>query len=81
MLHLVRKLSQDKLNYITNLSTKSTPKPTFMLKETIQKALRMVDETSLGFDPLRFDLELNRRGSAAATECQGAGRGWCDFVA
>ena len=33
----------------------------------------MVDETSLGFDPLRFDLELNRRGSAAATECQGAG--------
>lgn len=52
-----------------------------MLKETIQKALRMVDETSLGFDPLRFDVELNRRGSAAATECQGAGRGWCDFVA
>eukprot|EP00931_Biecheleriopsis_adriatica_P111996 TRINITY_DN864_c0_g1_i1.p1 TRINITY_DN864_c0_g1~~TRINITY_DN864_c0_g1_i1.p1 ORF type:complete len:1585 (-),score=359.91 TRINITY_DN864_c0_g1_i1:13-4767(-) len=31
-------------------------------EETIQKALRMVDETSLGFDSIRFDLELNRRG-------------------
>ena len=30
-------------------------------EETIQKALRMVDESSLGFDPIRFDLELNRR--------------------
>jgi len=31
-------------------------------EETIQKALRMVDEASLGFDSCRFDLELNRRG-------------------
>ena len=31
-------------------------------EETIQKALRMVDEASLGFDPIRYDLELNRRG-------------------
>eukprot|EP00930_Biecheleria_cincta_P086946 TRINITY_DN761_c0_g1_i4.p1 TRINITY_DN761_c0_g1~~TRINITY_DN761_c0_g1_i4.p1 ORF type:complete len:1593 (+),score=314.31 TRINITY_DN761_c0_g1_i4:81-4859(+) len=31
-------------------------------EETIQKALRMVDEASLGFDSSRFDLELNRRG-------------------
>lgn len=31
-------------------------------EETIQKALRMVDEASLGFDSIRFDLELNRRG-------------------
>jgi carbamoyl-phosphate synthase small subunit len=27
-------------------------------EETIQKALRMVDEASLGFDPSRFDLEV-----------------------
>ena len=33
------------------------------VKETIQKALRMVDEASLGFDPIRFDLELNRRNA------------------
>ena len=33
------------------------------MQETIQKALRMVDESSLGFDPIRFDLELNRRNS------------------
>ena len=26
----------------------------------------MVDETSLGFDPIRFDLELNRRGSVSS---------------
>lgn len=31
-------------------------------EETIQKALRMVDESSLGFDHSRFDMELNRRG-------------------
>ncbi|CAK8991033.1 unnamed protein product [Durusdinium trenchii] len=37
-------------------------------EETIQKALRMVDETSLGFDPIRFDLELNRRN---AHNCSG----------
>eukprot|EP00931_Biecheleriopsis_adriatica_P111998 TRINITY_DN864_c0_g1_i4.p1 TRINITY_DN864_c0_g1~~TRINITY_DN864_c0_g1_i4.p1 ORF type:complete len:1615 (-),score=380.51 TRINITY_DN864_c0_g1_i4:13-4806(-) len=35
-------------------------------EETIQKALRMVDETSLGFDSIRFDLELNRRGVATS---------------
>eukprot|EP00439_Symbiodinium_sp_Y106_P070103 s3034_g12.t1 len=33
-------------------------------EETIQKALRMVDEASLGFDPIRYDLELGRRGLA-----------------
>ncbi|CAL1141702.1 unnamed protein product [Cladocopium goreaui] len=37
-------------------------------EETIQKALRMVDETSLGFDPIRFDLELNRRGSVSSSQ-------------
>lgn len=37
-------------------------------QETIQKALRMVDETSLGFDPIRFDLELNRRGSVSSSQ-------------
>eukprot|EP00928_Gymnodinium_smaydae_P000481 TRINITY_DN10184_c0_g1_i2.p1 TRINITY_DN10184_c0_g1~~TRINITY_DN10184_c0_g1_i2.p1 ORF type:complete len:1582 (+),score=248.00 TRINITY_DN10184_c0_g1_i2:51-4796(+) len=31
-------------------------------EEVIQKALRMVDESSLGFDGQRFDQELNRRG-------------------
>mmetsp|Transcript_74306 Transcript_74306/g.131400 ORF Transcript_74306/g.131400 Transcript_74306/m.131400 type:complete len:1575 (+) Transcript_74306:67-4791(+) len=31
-------------------------------EETIQKALRMVDETSLGFDSIRYDIEMNRRG-------------------
>eukprot|EP00931_Biecheleriopsis_adriatica_P111997 TRINITY_DN864_c0_g1_i3.p1 TRINITY_DN864_c0_g1~~TRINITY_DN864_c0_g1_i3.p1 ORF type:complete len:1609 (-),score=374.68 TRINITY_DN864_c0_g1_i3:279-5054(-) len=35
-------------------------------EETIQKALRMVDESSLGFDSVRFDLELNRRGKASS---------------
>ena len=28
----------------------------------------MVDETSLGFDPIRFDLELNRRGSVSSSQ-------------
>merc|ERR1719305_804371 len=31
-------------------------------QETIQKALRMVDESCVGFDANRFDLELNHRG-------------------
>eukprot|EP00928_Gymnodinium_smaydae_P000483 TRINITY_DN10184_c0_g1_i4.p1 TRINITY_DN10184_c0_g1~~TRINITY_DN10184_c0_g1_i4.p1 ORF type:complete len:1610 (+),score=410.00 TRINITY_DN10184_c0_g1_i4:703-4830(+) len=31
-------------------------------EEVIQKALRMVDESSLGFDGKRFDQELGRRG-------------------
>eukprot|EP00435_Cladocopium_sp_Y103_P035220 s1158_g9.t1 len=42
-------------------------------EETIQKALRMVDESSLGFDPIRFDLELNRRNvpnTGAALEAE-----------
>ena len=42
-------------------------------QETIQKALRMVDEASLGFDPIRYDLELNRRGSVAWSQGQPAG--------
>jgi len=37
-------------------------------EETIQKALRMVDETSLGFDSIRFDIELNRRGLPTSGE-------------
>jgi len=41
-------------------------------EETIQKALRMVDETSLGFDPVRFDLEMNRRNQNPAVSQQGA---------
>eukprot|EP00933_Yihiella_yeosuensis_P077927 TRINITY_DN8891_c0_g1_i1.p1 TRINITY_DN8891_c0_g1~~TRINITY_DN8891_c0_g1_i1.p1 ORF type:complete len:1190 (+),score=260.46 TRINITY_DN8891_c0_g1_i1:194-3571(+) len=35
-------------------------------EETIQKALRMVDDASLGFDSHRFDLELGRRGIATS---------------
>ena len=35
-------------------------------EETIQKALRMVDDASLGFDPIRYDLELGRRGLATS---------------
>merc|ERR1719159_983968 len=31
-------------------------------EETIQKALRMVDENSKGFDAERFDIELEHRG-------------------
>merc|ERR1719305_1799386 len=38
-------------------------------QETIQKALRMVDESCVGFDARRFDLELAHRGvSTSSTE-------------
>eukprot|EP00928_Gymnodinium_smaydae_P000485 TRINITY_DN10184_c0_g3_i1.p1 TRINITY_DN10184_c0_g3~~TRINITY_DN10184_c0_g3_i1.p1 ORF type:complete len:1551 (+),score=263.04 TRINITY_DN10184_c0_g3_i1:62-4714(+) len=36
-------------------------------EEVIQKALRMVDESSLGFNGQRFDQELNRRADKAET--------------
>jgi len=35
-------------------------------EETIQKALRMVDEASPGFDPARYEIELERRGISAS---------------
>jgi hypothetical protein len=34
------------------------------LPETIQRALHMVDETSLGFDGQRFDAEVRRQSCA-----------------
>jgi hypothetical protein len=37
-------------------------------EETIQNALRMIDEASLGFDGQRFDAELRRRNCAETLE-------------